>query len=80
MKDNPAREAVRRLQALIARETGALLNHSAELEMESIIQYARGAEGGGDTTDTDHSFEPRKVTILLADLRGSLPGALLSKR
>ncbi len=70
MKDNPGREAVRRLQALIARETGAPLGHAAKVEMESIIQCARGAEGGDDVTDADHSFERRKVTILLADLRG----------
>ena len=70
MKDNPGREAVRRLQALIARETGAPLKHAAKAEMESIIQYALGAESGGPAADADHFFEPRKVTILLADLRG----------
>jgi adenylate cyclase len=70
MKDNPNREAVRRLQALIARETGAPLQHAAKAEMESIIQYALGAEVGDAATGTDHSFEHRQVTILLADLRG----------
>ena len=70
MKDNPSREAVRRLQALFERETGSPLKHAAEMEMESIIHCARGADGGDDATDAEHSFEPRNVTILLADLRG----------
>lgn len=70
MKDNPGREAVRRLQALIARETGAVLKHAARMEMESIVQCALGAEAEDRVTDGDHSFEPRNVTILLADLRG----------
>lgn len=70
MKDNPAREAVRRLQTLIARETGAPLKHAAKAEMESIIQRAHGAEGGDGAADADRSFERRNVTILFADLRG----------
>lgn len=70
MKDDPGKEAVRRLQALITRETGAPLKHAAETEMESIIQYACGADGEGDAAGPEHSFVRREVTILLADLRG----------
>jgi adenylate cyclase len=70
MKDDPSKEAVRRLQAVIARETGAPLKHEAELEMESIVQYARGIDGVEGAPDVEHSFVRREVTILLADLRG----------
>ncbi len=70
MKDDPGKEAVRRLQALIARETGAPLKPSAETEMESIIQRARGSDSETSATDDEHSFVRREVTILLADLRG----------
>jgi len=70
MKDDPGKEAARRLQALIARETGAPLKHAAMEEMESIIRSAGGDAGGDDAIQADHSFERRKVTILFADLRG----------
>ena len=33
MKDDPGRQAVRRLQTLVQRETGAPLRHDAEREM-----------------------------------------------
>ncbi len=70
MKDDPGKEAMRRLQALIARETGAPLQHAAEMEMESIIRDARGENAGSGATEVDHSFVRCEVTILLADLRG----------
>jgi len=69
MKDDPSKEATRRLQALIARETGAPLKHAAEMEMESIIKHACGADSSTSTAP-EHSFVRREVTILLADLRG----------
>lgn len=70
MKDDPSKEAVRRLQALIARETGAPLTHAAEADMESIIQHACGVDGKNSAASSDHSFVRCNVTILLADLRG----------
>ena len=70
MKDDPGKEAVRRLQAVIAREIGAPLNHAAETEIESIIQHARGIDSVDGAPDAEHSFVRREVTILLADLRG----------
>jgi adenylate cyclase len=70
MKDDPNKEAVRRLQAVITRETGAPLKHAAEMEMESIVQHARGIDGVGGATEVKDSFVRREVTILLADLRG----------
>ena len=70
MKDDPSKEAVRCLQVLIARETGAPLKHTAEAEMESIIQHACGADVGINAAGSEHSFVRCEVTILLADLRG----------
>lgn len=70
MKDDPSKEAVRRLQALIARETGAPLKHAAEAEMESIVQHARGTDVDDGISGSEDSFVRREVTILLADLRG----------
>ena len=70
MKDDPSKEAVRRLQALIARETGTPLKHAAEAEMESIVQHACGTDGEDNPPGLEHSFVRREVTILLADLRG----------
>jgi adenylate cyclase len=70
MKDDPSKEAVRHLQALIARETGKPLSNAAEAEMEFIIQHACGAIDEDDAIGSDHSFVRREVTILLADLRG----------
>ena len=70
MKDDPSKEAVRHLQALITREVGAPLNHAAEAEMESIIQHACGTDSMEGAAGPEHSFVKREVTILLADLRG----------
>lgn len=67
MKDDPGKEAVRHLQAIVARETGAPLNRSAAMEMEAVVRRACG----DDPDDgADFSFERREVTIVLADLRG----------
>ena len=70
MKEEPGKEVVRRLQVLIARETGKSLALSAEAEMNSIVQYALGYEDQSKTTPATHSFVKREVTILIADLRG----------
>ena len=62
---------MRRVQALIARETGAPLKRTAKAEMISIIQHAYGVNGENNSVvGPEHSFVRRKVTILLADLRG----------
>ncbi len=70
MKDDPCKEALRRLQALIARETGTSFSPSAEAEMKSIIQHACGTDSESSPTDSEHSFVPCQVTIMFADLRG----------
>lgn len=73
-------DAVRRLQALIERETGALLNERALAEVGEILRASEGALGA---EADDLAVAPREVTILLADLRGftalsgSLPAAVV---
>lgn len=70
MKDDSSKEAVRRLQALIARETGTPLKHAVEAEMRSIVRNACEADGEYSSAGMEPSFVRREVTILLADLRG----------
>lgn len=70
MKDDPGKEAVGRLQVLIAQEAGTPLKRAAEAEMKSIIQHACGIDGKNNTAGPEHSFVRREVTILIADLRG----------
>ena len=70
MKDSPSKEAIRRLQLLIARETGAPLDSSAEAEMKSIIRHACGSDEESDATAQEQSFVQCEVTIMFADLRG----------
>jgi adenylate cyclase len=71
MKEDPSKDAVQRLQALIARETGAPFKPAAETEMASIVQSAcRTAGEDNRDAGTERSFVQREITILLADLRG----------
>lgn len=70
MKDSPSEKAVRCLQVLIARETGAPLKHAAEAEMKSIIQQACGLADNDKAVGSEHSFVQCEATILIADLRG----------
>ncbi|HXU93465.1 MAG TPA: adenylate/guanylate cyclase domain-containing protein [Gallionella sp.] len=71
MKEDPSKDAVQRLQALIVRETGAPVGPSVEAEMASIVQSACSAAGERITgADAERAFVEREVTILLADLRG----------
>lgn len=60
-------DALCRLQALIARETGASLGEAATAEMAAIL---RGTEGPDGVFNESLVVAPREVTILLADLRG----------
>jgi adenylate cyclase len=68
-------DTLRRLQALITRETGAPLGEAATAEMAAILRGADGPEGVPQ--DNSVVASPREVTILLADLRGftALSGA-----
>lgn len=60
-------DAVRRLQALIERETGAPLGESAQAEMAAIL---RGTSGPDGAITEGPDVAQREVTIMLADLRG----------
>ena len=68
MPNAPSNDTVRRLQALIERETGAPLGASVQAEMAAIL-------GGGPAAARPVAPEvaqvaQREVTIVLADLRG----------
>ncbi|CAN7258658.1 MAG: PilZ domain-containing protein [Acidovorax sp.] len=60
-------DAVRRLQALIERETGAPLSEAAQTEMAAVLHGMQSPDGGASD---GLAVVPREVTILLADLRG----------
>ena len=60
-------DAVRRLQALIERETGKPLGEAAQAEMADILHGMENPEGAAAN---GLEVAPREVTILLADLRG----------
>lgn len=68
-------DAVRRMQALVERETGATLSEGALVDMAAIL---RGMECPDGAATDGLAVESREVTILLADLRGftALSGAL----
>lgn len=70
MKEDTSKEAVRRLQELIVRETGSPLRPSANAEVASIIRSVCAAGEQAGETGAERSFVQREVTILLADLRG----------
>lgn len=66
MKKPILREALDRIQDIIASETGASLKGDAEKRLESVLRDATAHEG----TPSGEKFLTRQVTILLADLRG----------
>jgi adenylate cyclase len=67
MKKVGLRDALERVQALVARETGSALQGAAEQQLKSILQES--AEHA-ETPALAGDFLSREVTILLADLRG----------
>jgi adenylate cyclase len=67
MKKKPPGDPLERVQAIIAKATGAPLRDDAEAELASVLQEAAGSI---TATAFDDNFLSRDVTILLADLRG----------
>jgi adenylate cyclase len=67
MKNTPAREMLRRIQGIVARETGKPLGPGAERELAGVLE---GANGASRASAFDQGFINREVTILLADVRG----------
>ncbi len=61
---------LKRLQALIARETGVQLPAAAVSEMWSILEGAPGSPGADGGALPAQAVASREVTLLLADLRG----------
>ena len=67
MKELPIRDAVRRIQDVVAEATGRRLNGEHEQRLLEVLAGLAGARPGGAAQDY---FSYRNVTILLADLRG----------
>ena len=65
MKKAPPGDLLERVQALIARETGAPLRGAAAQQLAGVLR-----ETAGSITPAGENFLSREVTILLADLRG----------
>jgi len=63
-------DALRRLQALIARETGTPLPDTAHAEMEAIL-HGLPAPADANSGSDGLAAAAREVTIVLADLRGA---------
>lgn len=60
-------EALRRLRALVERETGVALGSTAQAEMDAIL---RGSDGPGCATNDGTCIALRPMTVLQAELRG----------
>lgn len=67
MKEPVLREALARVQDIIARMSGAPLTGPGAEELEAAL---RGAIGHFSGSTVEDSFLSREVTVLLADLRG----------
>ena len=68
MKESHFRDALRRIQDIIAEAKGSPLSGDAERRLEQVIETMSGAAAGG--APAAENFSERNVTILLADLRG----------
>lgn len=67
MKQSPTRDALRRIQDIVAEATGRSLEGDAERQLERVLERLIGAPVPASVQD---NFAERDVTILLADLRG----------
>jgi adenylate cyclase len=67
VKESPLRNALRRVQDIIAEAKGSPLSGDAERRLERVLDTLGG---DGDETSAPDNFSRRHVTILLADLRG----------
>lgn len=67
MKESPTRDALRRIEDILAQSTGVSLNRETQRQLEGVLERLIGTSG--DQPAGDH-FAERAVTILLADLRG----------
>ena len=67
MRQSVTRDALRRIEDIVAQATGKTLNAEMEAQIESVLDRLIGATGDGPAGE---NFAERDVTILLADLRG----------
>lgn len=67
MNESSVGDTLRRIQNLIAQETGAPLRGEAEKRLENVLS---GAIAHSASSSRQKGFLTREVTILLADLRG----------
>jgi adenylate cyclase len=67
VKQSLTRDALRRIQDIIAKATGNSLEGEAERQLESVLERYLGDSEPSAGSD---NFSERDVTILLADLRG----------
>ena len=67
MKQSPIRDASRRIQDIVAEDTGRRLGTKAQRQVEAVLTGVGGGSPGATARD---NFSTREVTILLADLRG----------
>lgn len=67
MKQSPTRDALRRIQDIVAEAKGSALEGEAVRRLERVLERLLGAPGAASIED---DFAEREVTILLADLRG----------
>ena len=62
------RDAIRRIQDLVAEATGQMLQGDAERRLASLLKGFLSGESSYSGTGRD--FSDREVTIMIADLRG----------
>jgi adenylate cyclase len=67
LRESYIRDALRRVQDIVADATGAPLPAEAEKRLIHVLASLAGERARAPTVE---SFSPREVTILLADLRG----------
>ena len=67
MKKSTLPDTFRRVQDIIAQETGAPLHGDAEKRLKNVLS---NATGHSTKSSPSEKFSSREVTILLADLRG----------
>jgi adenylate cyclase len=67
MRQSVTRDALRRIEDIIAQATGRTLNAETEAQIESVLERLIGVTADGPAGE---NFAEREVTILLADLRG----------
>ncbi len=64
------RDAIRRIQDLVAEATGQMLQGDAERRLAGVLHHLQAGTDGRSGDGKERNFSDREVTILMADLRG----------